>query len=64
MFVKDFSKAVKAVKLKLGTDMDSGLLHRVNQNQGQGPISLRVMCFDRVYNLPLMKHFRHTSQEL
>ena len=37
--------------------MDFGLLHRVYQNQGQGPITLGVTSLDRFYNLPLMKTF-------
>ena len=48
---------MKAVKLKLGTHMDNGLMYRVNRNQGQGPITLGVTFLDRFYNLPLMKSF-------
>ena len=45
---------MKAVKLKLGTHMDSGLKYCVYQNQGQGPITLSyIPC------LPLMKNFHH-----
>ena len=36
----DFSGTMKAVKLKHGTHMDSGLMYFVYQNQGQGPITL------------------------
>ena len=42
---------MKAVNMKLGTHMDSGLLYHVYRNQGQGVTSL-----DRFYNLPLMKN--------
>ena len=44
--------------------MDSGLIYRIIQNHGQGPITLGVTAFDRFYNLPLMKknvtHFLRT----
>ena len=50
---------MKAVKLKLGTHMDTGLMYRVYQNQGQGPIT-RVTSLDRFYNLPFTKNFGHT----
>ena len=51
---------MKAVKLKLGTRMGSGLMYCVYQNQGQGPTT-----FDSFYNLPLMKNFpSHFSLEL
>ena len=65
IFVTDFSGS-KALKLKLGTCMHSGLMYPVYQNQGQGPITLRVASLDRFYNLPLMKNFhhRHFPQEL
>ena len=48
---------MKAIKLKLGIHMESGLLYRVYQNRGQGPITLGVISLDRLYNLPLMKIF-------
>ena len=48
---------MKAVKLKLGTHMDSGLMYRIYQNQGQGPITLRISLLDTFYNLLLMKNF-------
>ena len=38
--------------------MDNGRMYRLYQNQGQGPITLRVTSLDMVYNLPSMKHFR------
>ena len=44
---------MKALKLKLGTHKDSGLLciyRRVYQNQGQGPIS-RVTSLARFYKI-------------
>ena len=41
---------MKAVKLKLSTYMDSGLMYLVYQNQGQGPIIRRVTSLDRFYN--------------
>ena len=50
---------MKAVKLKLGTHMDNGLMYKVYHNQGQGPITLGVTSLDRFYNLPLMKSFHH-----
>ena len=46
---------MKAIKVQLGTHMDSGLMYRISQNHGQGPITLGVTAFDRFYNLPLMK---------
>ena len=51
---------MKAVKLKLGTHMDNGLMYHVYHNQGQGPINLGVTSLHRFYNLPLIKNFRHT----
>ena len=39
----DSSGAMKAVKLKLGTHMDSGLMYRVYQNQCQWPITQRYI---------------------
>ena len=51
---------MKAVKLKLGTHMDNGLMFGVYQNQGQGHITLGVTSLDMFYNLPLMKNFCHT----
>ena len=51
---------MKAVKLKYGTHMDSGLMYCVYQNQGQGPITLRVTSFIGFTILPLMKYFCHT----
>ena len=42
-FVTDFSGTVKAVKLKLGTHRDNGLMYAVYPNQGQGPITLGVI---------------------
>ena len=35
-------------------------MYHMYQNQGQGPITLRVTSLHRFYNLPLMKNFRHT----
>ena len=65
LFVTDFSGTMKAVKLKLGTHMDNGLMYRVYQKQDQGLITLGVTSLDRFYNLPSMKNFRHIfSQEL
>ena len=55
---------MKAARLKLNSNMDSGLVYRVYQNQDQGPITLRVIHLDRFYNLPLMKKILHLSQEL
>ena len=51
---------MKVVKLKLGTNMDNGLMYRVYQIQGQELITLGVTSLDRFYSLPLMKNFRHT----
>ena len=51
---------MKALKLKLGTHMNSGLLYYAYQNQGQGPITLGVTSLDRFYKYPLMKIFCHT----
>ena len=48
---------MKVIKLKLGTHMDIGLMYHVYWNQGQGPITLEVTSFHRLYNLPLMKIF-------
>ena len=50
---------MKAVKLKLGTHMDKGLMYRVYQKQGQGPITLGLTSLDRFYNLPIRKNFSH-----
>ena len=55
-----FLRAMKALKLKQYTHMDSGLLYRVYQNLGQGPITLGVSSFDRFYKFPLMKKFCRT----
>ena len=64
-FITDFSGAMKALKLKLGTHMDSGLVYCVYQNQGQGPITLGVTSLDRFYKFPLMHFFlSHFSQKL
>ena len=52
---------MKAIKLKLGTHMDSGLLYGVYQNQDQ---THGVTSLDRFYSFPLMKSFSHFSQEL
>ena len=41
---------LKVGKLKLGTYIDNGLMYRVYQNHGQGPITLGVASFDRFYN--------------
>ena len=51
---------MKAVKLKLGTLMDSGLMYCVYQNQGQGPITLELHPLIDLRILPLMKQFCHT----
>ena len=51
---------MKAVKLKLGTHMDSRLMHRVYQNQGEGPITLGATSLDTFYNLPLINSFCRT----
>ena len=50
---------MKAVKLKLGTHIDNGLMYDVYRNQGQGPITLGVTFLDRFYIIPLMKNFRY-----
>ena len=50
---------MKAVKLKLGTNMDNGLMYCVYWNQGQGLITLGVTSLDWFYNLPLMKNFHY-----
>ena len=56
---------MKAVKLKLGTHVDSGLMYREYQNQGQGPITLRVTSIDRFYNFAINESFlSHFAQEL
>ena len=59
MFVTDFSGTTKAVKMKLSTHMDNGLMYRVYQNQGQGSITLGVTSLYRFYNLLLMKKMSH-----
>ena len=51
---------MKAIKLKLSTHMDNGLVYDVYQNQGQGHMTLGVTSLDRFYNLPLIKSFYHT----
>ena len=51
---------MKAVKLKLGTHMDSGMMYSVYLNQGQVSMTLRVASLDRLNNLPLLKNFRNT----
>ena len=51
---------MKALKLKLDTCIDSGLLYYVYQNQGQGPITLEVTSHDRFYKFPFMKNSCHT----
>ena len=51
---------MKAVKLKLGTHMDSGLVYRVYQNQGQGPITLWANPLIGFRISLLMKYFCHT----
>ena len=51
---------MKALKLKLGKHMDSGLLYRVYQNQDQGSITLGATSLDRFYKFPLMKNFCRT----
>ena len=43
---------MRAVKLKLGTHMDNGLMYCVHENQGKGPITYGVTSLDRFYNLP------------
>ena len=48
---------MKALKLKLGSHMDSGVLYPVYQNQGQGPITLGVAYLDRLYKFPYIKNF-------
>ena len=55
---------MKVVKLKLGTNMENGLMYRVYWNQGQRPITLGVTSFDRFYSLPFMKFSLQISQEL
>ena len=49
---------MQAVKLKLNTHMDIGLMYGVYQNQGQGPITLRVTFLD-VFAIK-EKKFHHT----
>ena len=39
-FCIDFSGTMRAIKLKLGTHMDSGLMYHMYQNQGHGPLTL------------------------
>ena len=55
---------MKAVKLKFGTHMDSGLLYLVNQSQGQGPITLVVTSLDMLQFAINEKLFSYFSQEL
>ena len=56
---------MKAVKLKLGIHMDSGLMYHVYQNQGQGLITLRVTSLDMFCNFAINeKILSHFSQEL
>ena len=55
---------MKAVKLKLDTRMDNGLMCCVYQNQGQGPITFRVTPLDRFNNFAINKKMSHFSQEL
>ena len=54
-FVIDYSGTMKAVKLKLGTNIDSGLMYCVYQNQDQRSITLRVTSFNRFYNFAINK---------
>ena len=55
---------MKAVKLKLGTHMDSGLLYCVYKNQCQWPITLGVTSFDRFTIFIYENSLSHFSQEL
>ena len=56
---------MKAVKLKLGIHMDSGLMYHVYQNEGPGLITLRVTSLDRFYNFAINeKLLSHFSQKL
>ena len=57
IFVIDFSGTIKAVKLKLSTHVDNGLMYPIYQNQGWGLITLGVTSLEIFYNLPLMRIF-------
>ena len=50
-----FSGTMKAIKLKLGSHLDNGLMYRVDRKQGQRPITLGVTSLDTFYYLPLLK---------
>ena len=51
-FRLSFLKNCKGTTLKPGTHMNSGLMHCVYHNQGQGLITFGVKSCDRFYNLP------------
>ena len=59
-FITDLSGAIKAVKLKLGTHMDSRLMYSEYENQSHGPITLWITSLDRFYEFPLMKNVCRT----
>ena len=44
--ITDFSGTMKAIELKLGKQVASGLMYHVYQNQGQEPITLGVTSID------------------
>ena len=50
--ITDFSGTMKAIKLKFGVHLDSGLF--IMYTRSQGPITLGVTPLDRFYNFPLM----------
>ena len=57
-FAIDFSGTMRAVKLKLGTHMDIGLMYLVYQNQGLYRFELHPLI--GVTILPLIKKNYHT----
>ena len=59
-FITDFSGAMKALKLKLGTHIDSRLLNRIYQNQVQGPITRGVTSLNRFCKFLFIKIFCST----
>ena len=54
-FCYRFLRSYESCKLKTGKQMDSGLMYPIYQNQGQGPISLRVTYLDTFYNSAIIE---------
>ena len=63
-FVKVFWGTMKAIKMKLGKNMDNGWMYHAYQNRGQEPITHRVRFLGRFSHLCIylssMKNFRNT----